>query len=220
MRRAARRVNGGGEGGEGGGGGGAARGGGDAPPLPWTRYKSPNTDVLGMVAEAASGRSLAALLRENVEGAALAGALHCACDATLFPALSGGVFVSARDLARHGLVLARRGRGARGERVGSAELLDQAIARGRGTALNARGARYSNMLMTDGRRVGHGGYAGQYLLVDPPSGTVVVFLSVLESADGEDTPDDTYFTEVVRMCTEIAELYDDEKETTGTREAG
>ena len=43
---------------------------------------------------------------------------------------------------------------------------------------------------------------------------------MLESADGEDTPDDTYFTEVVRMCTEIAELYDDEKETTDTREAG
>ena len=87
-------------------------------------------------------------------------------------------------------------------------------------AANALAARYGTMLMTDGRCVGRGGYAGQYLLVDPPSGTVVVFLSVLESADGEDTPDDTYFTEVVRMCTEIAELYDDEKETTDTREAG
>ena len=68
--------------------------------------------------------------------------------------------------------------------------------------------------MTDGRRAGHGGYAGQRLARRPPSGTVV-FLSVLESADGEDTPDDTYFTEVVRMCTEIAELYDYQKEIDG-----
>jgi hypothetical protein len=40
--------------------------------------------------------------------------------------------------------------------------------------------------MTDGLRVGHAGYGGQYLMIDPDSGRVALYLGVLENESGYD----------------------------------
>ena len=65
------------------------------------------------------------------------------------------------------------------------------------------------MTMTNGRWIGHAGYAGQYLLADPLSGgggVAIAFFSVLETSDGEDGPPYTYFSEIPRMATEVFDL--------------
>jgi len=40
--------------------------------------------------------------------------------------------------------------------------------------------------MTNGRWVGHAGYGGQFLMVDPRKGRVAAFLSVIENRSGYD----------------------------------
>ncbi|MER8401994.1 hypothetical protein [Mesorhizobium sp. M1348] len=72
-------------------------------------YKSTNTDVLGWIIERVSG--LRDWLIEIVEAAGLEGCFHITCDREGVPLLSGGACLSARDLARYGLLFARKGEG-------------------------------------------------------------------------------------------------------------
>ncbi len=59
---------------------------------------------------------------------------------------------------------------------------------------------YGNQLMTNGRWIGHGGWGGQLLIVDPETATVVVFFSVLEN---QSASDDNHKREIVRMAEEV-----------------
>ena len=193
------------------------------------QYKSTNTDVLGWVAEVASGRTLTSLVQENIEGAGLEGTWTCTCDKDMFPTINGGAYMTARDLARYGLLFARMGTGVHGEAVGNEEFLKTTLS-DRGTTRGG-GARYSNMTMTYNGCFGHGGFGGQYLLADPQSETVVSFFSVrmwldrvvliafsagsfrttnrrcwpqvLETVDAGDNILGTYSQEIVDMMTEI-----------------
>ncbi len=171
-----------------------------------TRYASPNTDVLGWIAERAGGRGLRELLVEIVEAAGIAGVYHIGTDCEGVPQIAGGVCMTARDLARYGLLFARLGMGVHGESVGSAKFIQETRS-GRGTRLPEPSGwlRYSNHTTTDGRWLGHGGYGGQYLLADPDTRTVVAFFSVLEDRHAY-TED--YLPGVVRMAEDIIRLYD------------
>jgi hypothetical protein len=42
-----------------------------------------------------------------MEGVGLEGSFTCTCDKDMFPTVSGGGYMSARDLARYGLIFAR-----------------------------------------------------------------------------------------------------------------
>jgi CubicO group peptidase (beta-lactamase class C family) len=63
---------------------------------------------LGWVIERASGRSLASHVDEIVAEAGLEATFHISADCEGVPVLSGGGMMTARDLARYGLLIARR----------------------------------------------------------------------------------------------------------------
>ena len=149
-----------------------------------TRYASPNTDMLGWIIERASGRKLASHVEEIVAEAQLEDAFHISADCEGVPVLSGGGIMTARDLARYGLMIARRG----------GAFLKDAMS-GAGTHYGgAPRLRYRNHLMSNGTWVGHPGYAGQFLMVDPAKRAAAAFFSVLETEYGEQ---DGYFAEIV-----------------------
>jgi len=149
-----------------------------------TRYASPNTDMLGWVIERASGRKLSAHVEEIVAEAGLEASFHISADCEGVPVLSGGGMMTARDLARYGLLIARRG----------GPFLSDAMS-GAGTHYNGSPTlRYRSHLMSNGTWVGHPGYAGQFLMVDPERRAAAAFYSVLETAYGER---DGYFAEII-----------------------
>lgn len=170
------------------------------------QYRSPNTDILAWIAERVGGRPLRHMLIEVIEAAGIAGAYHMATDRLGTPVIAGGASMTARDLARYGLLFARGGVGVEGQAVGRARFIDE-TRNGRGTLANGWGAagrgesvRYSNHMFTNGRWLGHAGFGGQFMMVDPDSETVVVFFSVLENRHAHD---DDYFPEIIAMADEV-----------------
>lgn len=164
-------------------------------------YRSANTDVLAEIAQARGGRGMGMVLADLADAAGFAGVLHVACDRTGFAAVNGGISLTARDLARHGLLIARGGVGVNGGAVGSAAFLQATLAGGVPMPAPRGHLRYSNHTNTDGRWLGHGGYGGQYMVVDMTSGTVAVFLSVLQDAHGYDP---AWYPPIIGMLSEIA----------------
>jgi CubicO group peptidase (beta-lactamase class C family) len=163
-------------------------------------YRSANTDILAAIAEAVGG-PLAARLADIADAAGLEGSLHVATDRSGFPCLNGGLCLTARDLARYGLLLARGGIGVAGQKVGSPAFLQATLAGGVAMPAPRGHLRYSNQTNTDGRWIGHGGYGGQYLVADPVTGTAAVFLSVLDNADGYLS---SYYPPIISLLAEAA----------------
>jgi CubicO group peptidase (beta-lactamase class C family) len=168
-------------------------------------YKSANTDVLGWVAERAGGRPLRAHLADITDAAGFEHAFHVTTDRDGVPTMDGGGSLTARDLARLGLLFVRRGAGASGGPVGSAAFIEATPRRGVPMPPPRDWLRYSNQTNTDGRFVGHGGYGGQYMVADLTSGVVGVFFSVLEDKDAYDA---AYYPPIIRMLADIARTVD------------
>ena len=163
-------------------------------------YRSANTDVLAAVAEAVSGRPMAAWLADHADAAGVEAAVHAAGDRSGFPLMNGGLCLTARDLARHALLIARLGQGANGRAFGSAAFLRDSLSRGIPMPAPRGHLRYSNQMNTNGVWLGHGGYGGQYMLADLTTGRVAVFLSVLDTEDGYFS---NYYPPIIRMLAEI-----------------
>ena len=153
-------------------------------PAPATAlYKSANTDVLTLIAARVSPRPLARHIEEIADAAGYEGAFHISLSTEGLPAFSGGGCLSARDLARFGLLLARQD-----SPVADAAFLRRTLTRPAPALPAPRDwLRYSNHTMTDGRVIGHAGYGGQFLMVDTVTGTSCAFLSVLQNDSGYDT---------------------------------
>lgn len=148
-------------------------------------YKSANTDVLTLIA--AEMIDLPAMLTNICDAAGYAGALHISLSPEGVPAFSGGGCLSALDLARFGLLFARCGQGAGGAGVGSPAYLRACRTADRLPLSSSRPwQRYAGHLMTDGARIGHAGYGGQYLMIDPDRGRIALYLGVLENDSGYD----------------------------------
>ncbi len=169
-------------------------------PTRFAMYRSANTDVLAAVAEVAGGRRMADWLADLADAAGVEGALHAAGDRGGSPLMNGGLCLTARDLARYGLLIARGGAGVRGGQFGSASFLQETKARGIAMPPPRGHLRYSNQFNTNGRWLGHGGYGGQYMLVDLQTGRVGVFLSVLDTEDGYFS---SYYPPIIQMLAEI-----------------
>ena len=116
------------------------------------QYRSPNTDILGWIAERVSGGPLRDMLIEAIEAAGIAGNYHMATDRVGTPVIAGGASMTARDLARFSLLFARGGLGIEGRAVGSARFIAETRS-GRGTVAAGWGdaVRYSNHTFTNGR---------------------------------------------------------------------
>ena len=92
--------------------------------------------------------------------------------------------MSAADLARFGLLLARIANG-NGCGVASSAFLRDTMrdaVKTRPPPLDR--VRYASQMMTDGRWIGHAGYGGQFLMVDTHTGLSCAYLSVLENESG------------------------------------
>lgn len=162
-------------------------------------YKSANTDLLTVLASGLV--NLPARMAAIADAAGYEGAIHMSLSPDLLPAFSGGGCLSARDLARFGLLLARGGQAVSGSSVGSTAFTQAALSRQTLKLGPRRGAvRYANHVMTNGRWIGHGGYGGQFLMVDMATGRVAVFFSVLENDSGYDTD---YMADVVARMERI-----------------
>lgn len=169
-------------------------------PTRFCMYRSANTDVLAAVAEAVSGRRMADYLADLADAVGVEGALHAAGDRGGFPLMNGGICLTARDLARYALLIARRGAGVNGAQFGSAAFLDETRARGVPMPVPRTHLRYSNQFNTNGIWLGHGGYGGQYMLANMETGRVAVFLSVLDTQDGYFS---SYYPPIIQMLAEI-----------------
>jgi CubicO group peptidase (beta-lactamase class C family) len=130
--------------------------------------------------------------QDIVEAAGLEGSMHCACDVDWVPILSGGGFMTTRDLARYGQLFCRRGAGVDGSVVGSGAFLDETRNPPlsmqdvfEGGAVKVAGW-YHNQMQSNGKYVGHGGFGGQWLAADEASGCSVSFYSVFNANGGVD----------------------------------
>ena len=165
------------------------------------QYKSANTDVLTRILAKYSPKSLAEHIEEIADAIGYEGAFHISLSPDGYPAFSGGGCLSARDLARFGLMFARDGLDIHGVEFANSAFMSKSLSRNAPSLSQPKEwLRYSNHLMTDGRFVGHAGYGGQFLLVDTITNTSCSFLSVLENEDGYD---DTYMGEVATTLRDI-----------------
>jgi CubicO group peptidase (beta-lactamase class C family) len=156
-------------------------------------YCSANTEVLAWILERVTGRGYAELLASDLWSQI--GAEHDALvtvDQSGFPMASGGVCVTARDLARFGRVLLDGGTTTWGGVVVPARWLAD-IQRGgdRGAAADSMSeahphGSYRNQFWVTGDDHGsfYGvGIYGQYVWMDPTADVVIVKLSSLPDAD-------------------------------------
>lgn len=165
-------------------------------------YKTANTELLGWIVERVSNRSLSSWLIEIVEGAGFEGSFHVACDCEGVPVLGGGASLSARDLARFGLLFARKGLGVDGRRVADAGFIEETRRNpGPPWPKPREGMYYSRQTTTNGTWIGHGGFGGQYLLANPDTGIVVVYMAVFENESG-DSKD--LYPPLINMMAEVA----------------
>ena len=111
--------------------------------------------------------------------------------------------MTARDLARYGLLFARRGHGVGGRQVGNADFIEATLKQGVPMPKPRHALKYSNQTNTNGRWLGHGGYGGQYMLADLNSGVVGVFYSVLLNRHASDAD---YSSEIIDMLQSIGEM--------------
>ena len=155
--------------------------------LPAAQYKSANTDVLTRIISKVSPKTLQQHIEDIADAVGYEGAFHISLSPEGLPALSGGGCLSARDLARFGLIFARAGQNINGKPFANNQFLSESILREAPRLSEPKDwLKYSNHLMTDGRFVGHAGYGGQFLLVDTQGEASVSFLSVLENEGGYD----------------------------------
>lgn len=163
-------------------------------------YKSANTDVLTLIAAQLCGRPLLKELELIADAAGYQGAFHISLSPELLPAFSGGGCVSARDLARFGLIFARGGKDIHGRRFANEAFLRASLVKPAPHMTPPRNwLKYANHLMTDGRLIGHAGYGGQFLMVDTRSGLSCAFFSVLENDAGYDEDYAAEIAEALRL---------------------
>ena len=115
-------------------------------------------------------------------------------------AFSGGGCMSARDLARFGLLFARDGLDIRSRICQFNIHVRKFVAEFAMSLPSKEWLRYSNHLMTDGRVMGHAVMEDSFLLVDTLTNTSFAFLSVLENEEGYD---DAYMGEVASTLRDI-----------------
>lgn len=149
------------------------------------RYRSPNTDMLGIILERASGRRMPDLLRDKVfEPLGARGAVTITVDREGTSRASAGISLTPRDLARFGEMM-RQGGIADGKRLVSRAWAADTIGGGGKEAWDKSDfvtlfpkGRYRNKWYQTGEGAYCGiGIHGQWLYVDPATETVIVRMS-------------------------------------------
>ncbi len=151
-------------------------------------YRSPNSDLLGLIVERAAGQRYVDLAAERFWKPLGAGQdAEITVDATGAARAAGGISMTVLDLARIGEMMRRGGLSATGQRIVPEAWVDDTVRTGGSrTAWQEAGqawlphGRYRNQWY----QTGHAGGAfaaigvhGQWLYVDPSAGTVIAKLS-------------------------------------------
>ena len=166
-------------------------------------YKSANTDVVGLIIEKVSGRTLRDWVLSAVEAAGFEEGLYIASDRYGMPWMSGGGCLITRDFLRMGLLFARKGMGVGNRKVGSSSFLDKTIFNVGPKYMNLSKDKYlyySNSTMVSGNMIGHSGYGGQFLATNFKTGNVAAFFSVLET---KSATKDSYKTDMINMLIDL-----------------
>ena len=166
-------------------------------------YKSANTDVVGLIIEKVSGRTLRDWVLSVVEAAGFEHGLYIASDRYGMPWMSGGGCLITRDFLRMGLLFARKGMGVGNRKVGSSSFLDKTIFNVGPKYMNLSKDKYlyySNSTMVSGNMIGHSGYGGQFLATNFKTGNVAAFFSVLET---KSATKDSYKTDMINMLIDL-----------------
>jgi len=166
-------------------------------------YKSANTDVVGLLIEKISGRTLRDWVLSAVEAAGFEDGLYIASDRYGMPWMSGGGCLITRDFLRMGLLFARKGMGVGNRKVGSSSFLDKTIFNVGPKYMNLSKDKYlyySNSTMVSGNMIGHSGYGGQFLATNFKTGNVAAFFSVLET---KSATKESYKTDMINMLIDL-----------------
>jgi len=166
-------------------------------------YKSANTDVVGLIIEKVSGRTLRDWVLSAVEAAGFEDGLYIASDRYGMPWMSGGGCLITRDFLRMGLLFARKGMGVGSRKVGSSSFLDKTIFNVGPKYMNLSKDKYlyySNSTMVSGNMIGHSGYGGQFLATNFKTGNVAAFFSVLET---KSATKESYKTDMINMLIDL-----------------
>ena len=166
-------------------------------------YKSANTDVVGLIIEKVSGRTLRDWVLSAVEAAGFEDGLYIASDRYGMPWMSGGGCLITRDFLRMGLLFARKGMGVGNRKVGSSSFLDKTIFNVGPKYMNLSKDKYlyySNSTMVSGNMIGHSGYGGQFLATNFITGNVAAFFSVLET---KSATKESYKTDMINMLIDL-----------------
>ena len=173
------------------------------------RYRSPNTDMLGVILERASGRRMPDLLREKVFAPLDAcGAVTITVDREGTSRSSAGISLTPRDLARIGEMM-RQGGVANGKRLVSEAWVADTIGGGSKEAWDRSDfhhlfpkGRYHNKWYQTGEGAYCGiGIHGQWLYIDPAAETVIVRMSSQPEpvTDPFDRDNIAFFAQLSRM---------------------
>ena len=172
------------------------------------QYKTANTDIVAWICERVTGQSLRSALVELIEQAGTAQAVFVSTDREGVPFLGGGLHMTLRDLARLGRLFCFD----RPNGDSQQGLIREALLNPEAGTHYGDGTRYRSFLETDGRFVGHLGYGGQYLYVEPARGIVVASFNATEGDNGLD------YGFIVRLrdaCRAIARAINDTRRTGG-----
>ncbi len=168
-------------------------------------YKSANTDVIGLIVEKISGKSLRHWMLRAVEAAGFEDGLYIASDRYGMPWMSGGGCLITRDFLRMGLLFARKGKGVGNRRIGSSSFLNRTLKNIGPKYMNLSNNKYlyySNSTMVSGNMIGHSGYGGQFLAVNLKTGNVAAFFSVLET---KSATKESYKVDMIDMLIDLVE---------------
>ena len=166
-------------------------------------YKSANTDVIGLIVEKVSGKTLRDWILSAVEAAGFEDGLYIASDRFGMPWMSGGGCLITRDFLRMGLLFARKGKGVGNRKIGSSSFLNKTIKNAGPKYMKLSKDKYlyySNSTMVSGNVIGHSGYGGQFLAINLKNGNVAAFFSVLET---KSATNEIYKTDMINMLIEI-----------------
>ena len=174
------------------------------------RYRSPNTDMLGVILERATGRRMPDLLREKVFAPLGArGAVAITVDREGTSRASAGISLTPRDLARIGEMM-RQGGVANGKRLVSEAWVADTIGGGSKEAwdrsdfftLFPKGCYHNKWYQTGGGAYCGIGIHGQWLYVDPAHETVIVRMSSQPEpvTDPFDRDNIAFLAQVARMA--------------------
>lgn len=166
------------------------------------QYKTANTDIVAWICEQASRQTLRGSLLDLVEQAGMENAVYVSTDREGIPFLGGGLHMTLRDLARLGRLFCFDN----GNNTSQLCLVRQALASPAAGTRYSDGIFYRNFLETDGRFVGHLGYGGQYLYVEPAQAIVIAAFNAIDDEDGIDYE---FIIRLRSLCSSIARLLAD-----------